>query len=109
MSLLNRIFILTLLILFTGCSKRVSILDISDKDLMYINELITRPGEEVRFFPSYDNVPLACTVIHPDKPSKGAVLFIHGLGARSNVYLALADEFSENGYIIIWDKDNFNA
>ncbi len=100
MSILNRIFILTLLILFTGCSKRVSILDISDKDLKYINELIARPGEEVRFFPSYDNVPLACTVIHPETPSKGAILFIHGLGARSNLYLTLADEFSENGYII---------
>ena len=100
MSILNRIFILTLLILFTGCSKRVSILDISDIDLKYINELSARPGEEVRFFPSYDNVPLACTVIHPKTLPKGAILFIHGLGTRSNMYLTLADEFAENGYII---------
>jgi len=96
----NRILILTLLILFTGCAKRVSILDISDEDLKYFNELIVRPGEEVRFFPSYDNVPLACTVIRPDKPSKGVILFIHGLGARANIYLTLADEFAANGYII---------
>jgi len=100
MSILNRIFILTLLILFIGCSKRVSILDISDIDLKYINELSARPGEEVRFFPSYDNVPLACTVIHPTTLPKGAILFIHGLGARSNMYLTLADEFAGNGYII---------
>ena len=100
MQLLNRILILIVLILFTGCAKRVSILDISDEDIKNINKLIERPGEEVRFFPSYDNVPLACTVIHPDKPSKGAILFIHGLGARSNLYLTLADEFAANGYII---------
>ena len=100
MHILNKILILTLLILFTGCAKRTSILDISDEDLKYINELIARPGEEVRFFPSYDNVPLACTVIHPDKPSKGVILFIHGLGARANMYLTLADEFAANGYII---------
>ena len=31
---------------------------------------------------------------------KGAVLFIHGLGARSNMYLTLADELATNGYII---------
>ena len=102
MSILNRIFILTLLILFTGCSKRVSILDISDIDLKYINELSARTGEEVRFFPSYDNVPLACTVIHPKTLPKGAILFIHGLGARSNMYLTLADEFAGNGYIYIF-------
>ena len=100
MQLLNRILILIVLILFTGCAKRVSILDISDEDIKNINKLIERPGEEVRFFPSYDNVPLACTVIHLDKPSKGAILFIHGLGARSNLYLMLADEFAANGYII---------
>ena len=102
MSILNRIFILTLLILFTGCSKRVSILDISDIDLKYINELSARTGEEVRFFPSYDNVPLACTVIHPKTLPKSAILFIHGLGARSNMYLTLADEFAGNGYIYIF-------
>ena len=100
MQMLNRILILTLLILFAGCAKRVSILDISDEDIKNINKLIVRPGEEVRFFPSYDNVPLACTVIHPDKLSKGAILFIHGLGARANLYLTLADEFAANGYII---------
>ena len=100
MQLLNRILILIVLILFTGCAKRVSILDISDEDLKYINELIARPGEEVRFFPSYDNVPLASTVIRPDMPTKGVILFIHGLGARSNVYLPLADELAEDGYII---------
>ena len=100
MQLLNRILILIVLIFVTGCAKRVSILDISDEDIKNINKLIERPGEEVRFFPSYDNVPLACTVIHPDKPSKGAILFIHGLGARSNLYLMLADEFAANGYII---------
>ena len=100
MQMLNRILILTLLILFTGCAKRVSILDISDEDIKHINKIIERPSEEVRFFLSYDNIPLACTVIHPDIPSKGAILFIHGLGARSNVYLPLADEFAKNGYII---------
>ena len=100
MQLLNRILILIVLILFTGCAKRVSILDISDEDIKNMNKLIERTGEEVRFFPSYDNVPLACTVIPPDKPSKGAILFIHGLGARSNLYLTLADEFAANGYII---------
>ena len=95
---MNRILIL--LILFPGCAKHVSILDISDEDLQYINELFERPSEEVRFFPSYDNVPLACTIISPETPSIGAVLFIHGLGARSNLYLTLADEFAANGYII---------
>jgi len=91
---------LTLLIIFTGCAKRVSILDISDEDLKYINEIIERPSEEVRFFPSYDNIPLACTVIRSKTPQKGVILFIHGLGARSNIYLPLADQFAENGYII---------
>ena len=100
MQMLNRILILILLILFVGCAKRVSILDISDEDLKYINKLIARSGEEVRFFPSYDNVPLACTIIRPETPKRGVILFIHGLGARSNLYLTLADEFAENGYII---------
>ena len=100
MVILNRIFILTLLIIVTGCAKRISILNISDEDLQHINEIMVRPGEEVRFFPTYDNIPLACTVIHPDMPKKGVVLFIHGLGARSNMYLPLADEIAENGYII---------
>ncbi len=100
MQILNRILLLILLILVIGCAKRVSILDISDEDIKYINKLIARPGEEVRFFPSYDNIPLACTVIHPYKPSKGAILFIHGLGARANLYLTLADEFAANGFII---------
>ena len=97
---LSRICILIFLIIFTGCAKRVSILDISDEDLQHINEILVRPSEEVRFFPAYDNVPLACTVIRPETPIKGAVLFIHGLGARSNVYLPLADELAENGYIV---------
>ena len=92
--------ILTLFILFTGCTKRVSILDISDTDIHYFKELIARPGEEVRFFPSYDNVPLACTVMRPDEPSKGVILFVHGLGARANLYLTMADEFVASGYII---------
>ena len=98
MTKLNKIFILTLLATLVGCSNRNSILEISDEDIKYFNELIARPGEEVRFFPSYDNVPLACTIIHPSKPSKGVILFIHGLGARANIYLTLADEFAENGY-----------
>jgi len=97
---LNRILLLTIIFIITSCASRTSILDISDKDIQYFNKLIARPGEEVRFFPSYDNVPLACTVIRPDKLSKGVILFIHGLGARANVYLTLADEFKENGYII---------
>ena len=100
MQLLNRILILIVLILFTGCAKHVSILDISDEDIKNINKLIERPGEEVRFFPSYDNVPLASTVIRPDMPTKGVILFIHGLGTRANMYLTLADEFAANGYII---------
>ncbi len=100
MPILNRILILSSLILLTGCAKRASILDISDEDLQYINEIIKRPGEEVRFFPSYDNVPLASTVIRSKMPTKGVILFIHGLGARSNVYLPLADELAANGYII---------
>ena len=100
MPILNRILILILLMLLTGCAKRASILEISDEDLQYINEIIKRPGEEVRFFPSYDNVPLASTVIRPEMPTKGVILFIHGLGARSNVYLPLADELAANGYII---------
>ena len=100
MVILNRIFILTLLIIVTGCAKPISILNISDEDLQHINEIMVRPGEEVRFFPTYDNIPLACTVIRPDVPKKGVVLFIHGLGARSNMYLPLADEIAENGYII---------
>ncbi len=100
MQILNRILILILLILLTGCAKRASILDISDEDLQFINEIIERPGEEVRFFPSYDNVPLASTVIRPEMPKKGVILFVHGLGARSNVYLPLADELAANGYII---------
>jgi alpha-beta hydrolase superfamily lysophospholipase len=33
-------------------------------------------------------------------PTKGVILFIHGLGARSNVYLPLADGLAEDGYII---------
>ena len=98
---LKIIVILIFVIIFSGCTKRVSILDISDEDLQHINEIIIRPSEEVRFFPSYDNVPLACTVIRPDDTSnKGIILFIHGLGARSNMYLPLADQFAENGYII---------
>ena len=100
MPILNRILILILLMLLTGCAKRASILEISDEDLQYINEIIKRPGEEVRFFPSYDNVPLASTVIRPEMQTKGVILFIHGLGARSNVYLPLADELAANGYII---------
>ena len=100
MQILNRILILISLILLTGCAKRASILDISDEDLQFINEIIERPGEEVRFFSSYDNVPLASTVIRPEMPTKGIILFIHGLGARSNVYLPLADELAANGYII---------
>ena len=86
--------------LLIGCAKRASILEISDEDLQYINEIIKRPGEEVRFFPSYDHVTLASTIIRPEMPTKGVILFIHGLGARSNVYLPLADELAEDGYII---------
>ena len=100
MQILNRILILISLILLTACAKRTSILDISDEDLQFINEIIKRPGEEVRFFPSYDNVPLASTVIRSEMPMKGVILFIHGLGARSNLYLPLADELAANGYII---------
>jgi pimeloyl-ACP methyl ester carboxylesterase len=100
MPVLNRILILILLMLLIGCAKRASILEISDEDLQYINEIIKRPGEEVRFFPSYDNVPLASTLIQPEMPTKGVILFIHGLGTRSNVYLPLADELAANGYII---------
>ena len=96
MPILNRILILISLILLIGCAKRSSILDISDEDLQFINEIIKRPGEEVRFFPSYDNVPLASTVIRPKTPKKGVILFIHGLGARSNLYLPLADELAAN-------------
>ena len=61
---------LTLLIIFTGCAKRVSILDISDEDIKHINKIIERPSEEVRFFLSYDNIPLACTVIRPKHHQK---------------------------------------
>ena len=100
MSLLNRIFILTLFALFTGCTNRVSILEISDEDIKYFNAIIERPEEEVRYFPSYDNTPLACTVIHSENPSQNVILFIHGLGARSNLYLPLADELAANGYTI---------
>ena len=100
MSLLNRIFILTLFALFTGCTNRVSILEISDEDIKYFNAIIERPEEEVRYFPSYDNTPLSCTVIHSENPSQNVILFIHGLGARSNLYLPLADELAANGYII---------
>ena len=100
MPILNRILIMILLLLLIGCAKRASILEISDEDLQYINEIIKRPGEEVRFFPSYDNMPLASTVIRPEMPTKGVILFIHGLGTRSNVYLPLADELAANGYII---------
>ena len=100
MPIVSRICILILLIIITGCAKRVSILDIKDKDLQHINEILARPSEEVRFFSAYDNVPFACTVIHPETSKKGAVLFIHGLGARSNVYLSLADELAANGYIV---------
>ena len=31
---------------------------------------------------------------------KGVVLFIHGIGARSNLYLPLADEIAKHGYKI---------
>ena len=100
MPILNRILIMILLLLLIGCAKRTSILEISDEDLQYINEIIKRTGEEVRFFPSYDNVPLASTIIRPETPKKGIILLIHGLGARSNMYLPLADELAANGYII---------
>ena len=86
MQIFNRIFILIILFIFSGCAKRTSILDISDEDIQYFNKLIARPGEEVRFFPSYDNVPLACTVMHPEKPSKGVILFIHGLGKSQYIF-----------------------
>ena len=100
MSIVNRIFILTFLIILTGCAKHKSIIELSDEDIQYFNEIITRPGEEVRFFPSYDNVPLACTIIRAKKSTEGIILFIHGIGARSNLYLPLADVLAENGYTI---------
>ena len=100
MSKLNRIFILTLLAIFTGCANRISILEISDEDIKYFNAIIERSGQEIRFFTSYDNTSLACTVIHPEKPSQGVILFIHGIGARANLYLPLADELAANGYTI---------
>ena len=70
MPIMNRIFIIVLLFIFYGCAQRVSILDLSDEDLGNINEIISRPGEEVRFFPSYDNVPLATTIIRPETKIK---------------------------------------
>ena len=100
MLIFNRTCILILLIIISGCAKRASILDITDEDLQHINEIIARPSEEVRFFPSYDNIPLACTVLRPEILQKGVILMIHGLGARSNMYLPLADEFAADGYII---------
>ena len=100
MDKLNSIFILTLLAFLTGCANRISILEISDEDIKYFNTIIERSGEEIRFFTSYDNTSLACSIIHPDKPSKGVILFIHGIGARANLYLPLADELAANGYTI---------
>ena len=43
---------------------------------------------------------MACTVIRPNITALGVILFIHGLGARANLYLPLADEFATNGYIV---------
>ena len=100
MDKLNSIFILTLLAFLTGCANRISILEISDEDIKYFNTIIERSGEEIRFFTSYDNTSLACTIIHPEKPSQGVILFIHGIGARANLYLPLADELAANGYTI---------
>ena len=100
MLIVNRTLIIALLIVFIGCAKHNSIIELSDKDIKYFNAIIARPGEEVRFFPSYDNVQLACTIIHTKKAQRGAVLFIHGIGARSNLYLPLADELAKNGYNI---------
>ena len=100
MDKLNSIFILTLLAFLTGCANRISILEISDEDIKYFNAIIERSGEEIRFFTSYDNTSLACTIIHPEKPSQGVILFIHGIGARANLYLPLADELAANGYTI---------
>ena len=98
--IMKKIFILILVIIFSGCAKRVSILDLSENDIQHINEIISRKGEEVRFFPSYDNTPLACTIIHPKQSSQGVILIIHGIGARANLYLPLADELAANGYTI---------
>lgn len=100
MVIFYRIFILTLLAILTGCANRSTILEISDEDIKYFNAIIERPGEEIRFFNSYDKTPLACTIIHSEKQSKGVILFIHGIGARANLYLPLADDLAANGYTI---------
>tara|TARA_Y100000590_G_scaffold462516_1_gene626826 strand:- start:1242 stop:2201 length:960 start_codon:yes stop_codon:yes gene_type:complete len=100
MLIINRTLIITLLIVFVGCAKQNSIIEISDKDIKYFDAIIARSGEEVRFFPSYDKVQLACTIIHTKELQKGVVLFIHGIGARSNLYLPLADEIAKHGYKI---------
>lgn len=83
-----------------NCAKRSPSLIISAEDIQYFNAIIERAGEEVQFFPSYDNTQLAATIIHPQARVKGVVLLIHGLCARANLYLPLADELAENGYRI---------
>ena len=98
MLIANRILIITLSLIIIGCGKHDSIIKLSEEDIQYFNAIIARPGEEVRFFPSYDNVQLACTIIRTKISQRGVVLFIHGIGARSNLYLPLADKLAENGY-----------
>ena len=98
--IIYKICIVTAIALLMGCANRSSILEISDADIQYFNAIIERSGQEIRFFTSYDNTSLACTVIHPEKPSQGVILFIHGIGARANLYLPLADELAANGYTI---------
>ena len=70
MWIINRTLIITLLIVFVGCAKQNSIIEISDKDIKYFDAIIARSGEEVRFFPSYDKVQLACTIIHTKELQK---------------------------------------
>ena len=68
--------------------------------MVYFDMLINRPGEEVRFFPSYDKTNLAVTILHPENELKGIVVFIHGIAARSKLYLPLADELNQSGFAV---------
>lgn len=95
----NPMFLIVTVIL-TSCAPKPSILEITHKDLQHFNEILTRQGENVRFFPSYDKTFLAVTVKEQEGSLRGTVLFIHGIAARSQLYLPLADELNNAGFAV---------
>ncbi len=97
---LKLLLLTTFILILPSCASNPSIIEITESDLLNFDLLLNRPGEEVRFFPSYDKTNLAVTVLHPKSELKGIVLFIHGVAARSKLYLPLADELNQSGFAV---------